>query len=32
VLALARECPLLTVDKDLRPLAELKGVEVFGTL
>jgi len=32
VLALARECPLLTGDKVLRQLAERKGVEVFGTL
>lgn len=32
VLALARECPLLTGDKDLRQLAVRKGVEVFGTL
>lgn len=32
VLALARECPLLTGDKDLRQLAQRKGLEVFGTL
>jgi len=32
VLALARDCPLLTGDKDLRQLAALEGVEVFGTL
>jgi len=32
VLALARECPLLTGDNDLRQLAGLKGVEVFGAL
>jgi len=32
VLALDRECPLLTGNKALRQLAGLKGVEVFGTL
>lgn len=32
VLALDRECPLLTGDKALRQLAGEKGVEVFGTL
>lgn len=32
VLSLDRECALLTGDKRLRELAEMKGVDVFGTL
>lgn len=32
VLALDRECPLLTGDKQLRELATSKDVDVFGTL